>query len=520
MMRTFGETRPTLRRPKLSLAATALGVMMALLAPARSASAAGLYQADRGVRPLSRAGAFVAGADDLGAMVYNPAGLYDAGTQVMLDAGFLIYSSDFTRQAIIYQTDPNSGAVVGSYKQTFPTASGKGAGALPIPTIGASFQLHKQLVVAVGAYAPYTAITTWPDTVNNQPAPQRYSLLSLDGSALAVTGLWAAFAPNKQWRIGAGFEVLLGTFQSTIDLDGCVPDRFVCAPEQPGYDFLGQLKAGTIVAPSGNVGAIYAPHPNWRIGASFQLPYWIHSPATITTRMPSSPFFERATQVGHDAEVSFDLPWQLRFGVETRVVPNLRVEAGFAYDRWSMHDAITIQPKNIAIQNIALFPASYAIPTITLPRNFRDAWSVRLGGEYGFGKIWGLRGGVSYESSAVPANSMTVLTVDGPKATLGFGAYVRLQKLRVDFLAAHVFILPTDVDPATAQMTPQNPVIANPPAHSDIVNGGHYTSSATVLGLGLAYTFETPPPAFVNAPSAEEPAAKSVPTSPPPAPAR
>ena len=45
---------------------------------ARDAGAAGLYFSDRGVRPLGRGGAFVAGADDLGAIWYNPAGIVDA----------------------------------------------------------------------------------------------------------------------------------------------------------------------------------------------------------------------------------------------------------------------------------------------------------------------------------------------------------------------------------------------------------------------------------------------------------
>ena len=46
---------------------------------AAPADAGGLYYADRGVRPLGRAGAFVAGADDPGAITYNPAGMFDAG---------------------------------------------------------------------------------------------------------------------------------------------------------------------------------------------------------------------------------------------------------------------------------------------------------------------------------------------------------------------------------------------------------------------------------------------------------
>ena len=50
-----------------------------------AAHAGGLYFSDRGVRPMGRAGAFVAGADDLGALWYNPAGLADAGTSLLGD---------------------------------------------------------------------------------------------------------------------------------------------------------------------------------------------------------------------------------------------------------------------------------------------------------------------------------------------------------------------------------------------------------------------------------------------------
>ena len=60
--------------------------------------AAGLFTADRGVRPLGRGGAFVAGADDLGAMWYNPAGLADAGSSVLVDFAWLNFSSEYRRK--------------------------------------------------------------------------------------------------------------------------------------------------------------------------------------------------------------------------------------------------------------------------------------------------------------------------------------------------------------------------------------------------------------------------------------
>src|SRR5262245_59449459 len=64
------------------VAAFAIGVACS---PEIDAYASGFYFTDRGVRPLGRGGAHVAGADDFGAIWYNPAGLADAGTSILAD---------------------------------------------------------------------------------------------------------------------------------------------------------------------------------------------------------------------------------------------------------------------------------------------------------------------------------------------------------------------------------------------------------------------------------------------------
>ena len=69
----------------------------AILLSVSTAHAGGLYLSDRGVRPLGRGGAFVAGADDLGAIWYNPAGLADAGTSILVDFSWINFSAEWTR---------------------------------------------------------------------------------------------------------------------------------------------------------------------------------------------------------------------------------------------------------------------------------------------------------------------------------------------------------------------------------------------------------------------------------------
>lgn len=465
------------------------------LATSTPAEAAGLYFADRGVRPAGMAGAFVAGGDDLGAIPYNPAGIYDAGTQILFDAAWLHFTSDYQRQALVHQVDPNSGRTTGEFVQTFPSAHGTSP-VIPIPTLAASLKLGKHVVVALDAWAPYSAITSYPDTVEGKPAPTRYSLVTLDGSALAVVGAAIAVAPVKELRFGIAAGVLTGTFRATSVFSGCVQDKFLCAPEQPEWDVLAQLNVGPIVAPAGNVGVIWAFLPNWRLGASFQLPVYVRSAAKIDVRLPSTPVFERASQEGHDADVAFDLPWTLRAGLQMREVKHLKVEAGFGFEKWSMHDAITVTTKDVTLHNIALFPETYKVPLINFPRNFQDSFSVRLGGEYSpklFGYDWDVRGGVVYESSAVPRPYLSVLTIDAPKVTLALGLGLHLGKLRLDATYAHVFAVQQTVDPHEAAISQLSPVVANPPPRPSYVNGGVYDARADVLGIGLAYTFDGPP---------------------------
>jgi long-chain fatty acid transport protein len=392
----------------LGRAVGALGLVLGAALSAPPAHAAGLYFSERGVRPLARGGAFVAGADDLGAIYYNPAGIYDAGGQFLVDASWLHFTTDYTRKGIVEQSDPNTGQVVARWTKTYPSVEGV-TPVLPLPTLAASYRVHPDWVVALGLDAPYGAIPSYPDKVNGQPAPQRYGLLTLDGSLLSVVGLWAAWAPSEQWRVGLGFEALIGRFVATTVLSGCLPDRFLCAYEQPSWDTLAQVVAGPIIAPSANAGVKWIPDPSWRLGLALQLPYWVRAPGTMNVRLPATPVFERASLEGVDARINFETPLGLRAGVEWRPVDELNLELAGSYEAWSMHDTIEVVPDGMALRRVAGLPDPYLLPTVDFPRNFQDTGSVRLGAEYHldlFDYIWEIRGGVSFESSAVPTESL------------------------------------------------------------------------------------------------------------------
>jgi long-chain fatty acid transport protein len=432
------------------------------------------------VRPLGRGGAFVAGADDLGAIWYNPAGLADAGTSFLLDASYLHFSSTYTGQAL----------AANGYTDKFSAVNGS-TPFLPVPTLAFSFAFgpRKELTAAIGTYGPMTPVASYPDTPQSQA---RYSLVSLDGSALLGTGLWLAYKPIEQIRIGAGFEAIAGTFATSVVMNTNPMNRLLGAPLEPEYDSYSQLTVGPIFAPTGNAGITIVPEGHVRIGVSGQLPTHIDAPATIQVRLPNAPVFNDAVVNGQSGRVIFNLPGVFRAGVEVRPLDALRVELAYVRELWSNHTEIDIDPTQISISGITGFPPNFKVGNIVIPRHFQDSDSIRLGGEYGLvvnGTRLDLRAGASLESSAVPPDYESALTIDMNKLTvsLGLGVHVSAH-WRFDAVYAHVFAETVTTPAATAGVPVINPVQGNP-TPSTAINGGTYSAEADVAGLGLNYSF-------------------------------
>ncbi len=462
-----------------------LGLLI-VMALAGEARAAGLYFSERGVRPMGRAGAFVAGADDLGAIWYNPAGLADAKTSLLADFSWLHFASDYTRTLRIVDADNTVRYV------TNDTVNGSSP-VIPLPTLAGSYNWgeRKEWTFAAAAYAPYAAIVTYPDTVNGKPSPARYALGSFDGSALIFTGVYLAYKPIEQFRIGLGLDALVGQFQSSVTFSVSPPDRLIAAPEQPEYDAKTSFKNGPIFAPSASLGVTWVPLKEVRVGSSFALPRVVSGPATFQVRLPSAAIFDNAHVDGQDAHVRFKLPAIFRAGVEGRPTDDVRIEFTYEREFWSIHDQIEITPENVSFGGVAGLPNKIPIPAIAFPRHFQDSNSFRLGAEYNFkmfGYPYDLRAGLSYETSAVPPAYLSLLTIDMDKTTLSFGGSVHVaDHWRFDLVYAHLFASSVNVSADEAQITRVNPIPGN--AVGEAVNGGQYSVNADLIGVGAQYTF-------------------------------
>jgi long-chain fatty acid transport protein len=450
------------------VARTSRLVLVAALFCSSTALAGGMFLPVRGARALGRAGAFTAGVDDGSAIYYNPAGMADIdGISVLVDGAL-----DFQRAS--YERVDSGG-------NPQPRVDGK-TNLLPIPTVALTWKPSKirgrWLTLGFGVWVPYLGINSWPEN-----GPQRYSNISLNGSVLAVPEVAASFRIRDWLWLGAGFEVMVLHVHSRLMLSGC--SQLNCAPEDPGFDTLTQVDTDA-EAPSGVVGAIFA-FKKFRGGLNVQLPFFVRSNGTVTSRLPTDPFFANAELHGNQVSVDFDLPLTVRLGFEYRPTDRVRLELDMDYEAWSMQKNFTVRPHKVYISGVPGI-GDYVLNTMYVVRGLQDTFAVHLGAEIHMLKrrIGGmfLRAGWALETSATPDSTASILTPDALRNLLCIGGSLQFGPVRLDGGYAHVFFADRNVtNSRSLQLNPIQPALAVP------VGNGRYQIAADVISAGLSAQF-------------------------------
>lgn len=451
-------------------------LVLGLICFCATAQAAGLFLAPRGVRPLARAGAFVAGADDPNALSYNPAGLAFSQNGILIDVGLPLHNTDYTRQ------NPASG-------EFMPTVQGEGM-MLPSPTIAGSYRFEEfpELTFGTSLHADYPLLQNWPDELpDGSPAPQRYAILNYHGTAVVKLSGGVAWMPVEGLAIGAAFQVFTGVFASEVTLSNCDGAFFCSFPESPDYDARIQFASKPFMAPGFHLGLVYSPVDLVRFGAAFESGYNINADSVLRTRLPSAAAYSEATLDPEEpeAEVRFRLPMAVRLGLELRDEDHWRVELAWVWENWAVHDVLELGIQEAVIRNVVGI-GDYRLTEVDIPRHLRDTWSLRVGAE---GRLplstpITLRGGFAYEPSAVQDEYLTAMSVDTDKVIMAVGAGISLGSAVLDFTYSFIFMPTRTILSSEVLQTSA----ARPPWDGRTTIGeGIYESRAHLLGLGVTW---------------------------------
>lgn len=390
-----------------------LALLLAIsLVAAGPASAAGFSIFEAGSRSTAMGGAFVAHADDLSAMFYNPAGLAQGvkkgELRAMVGVTLIVPKAELAQG---YDPYPGSDYSVEMADQFF----------FP-PNFYTSYGLSDCVSLSFGTWFPFGLATKWdePDFRG------RYLSQYVDLKQFAA-GLQLAWQINDVIAIGAGPEMRF----STVKLHRKVPlfspftNRVVDAAHA-------DIRADLEMDVTFGAGIRITPTPKLSIGASY------HG-AVDANFEGESTFYQISTGNPQlDAAFAAKIPVNTKVPTKTTIQAPAQTQVGIGYDfgKLSLEAAGTFTEWSAFDTTVLEFEAvdGKQVPTSVLPHDWEDAWAFRFGAKWQTSEKFDLMAGFVYDQTPEPDGDVGPLLPDANRRGYSVGFSWKIgKKTWVDF---------------------------------------------------------------------------------------
>lgn len=396
-------------------------LLATVLIAAGPASAAGFSIFEAGSRATGQGGAFVATADDLSAMFYNPAGL-----------GFQAEKGKLKSMVGVTLIIPNSKLSAGldPYPGAGYTVSQKSMIFFP-PSFYASYGLSECVSLSLGTWFPFGLSTAWEDsdTYRGTYISQRVDLRQYS------LGLQVAWKINDYISVGAGPEVRIGDvkLQGNVPLFNPYSNSIVTAAHadlvSDGFEFDLAWGAGIKVKPT----------PEMSIGASY------HSAVTVDYTGAAT-FTQRST--GHtdlDALIASRLPVNQPVPLATAIEFPAVTQVGLSY---TFGQKLTAEVAGTFTQWDVLQSATLSygavdgkqVPSTVIPFNYENAWAYRFGLNYKASDKMEVLAGFVYDQTPQPDLAVSPLLPDANRSGYSLGMSSKVGKhSAIDFSVLYLY---------------------------------------------------------------------------------
>ncbi len=468
---------------------------------------------ENGTASLSRAGAFVAKADDPTAVVHNPSGIAKLRRPTVFIGSSLIQHNARFQRVGNYQVDPLDSTSEAYTGVAFPEITSEGSPSA-IPMVMASFPITDKLVIGGGIFAPHLATPgDYPTTVTvadgvEAPSPQRYDYVDISGIVVLPT-LSVGYAISDNLRVGARVSVAYADISAVI-----VAQALANEAEQASYDTLVNLDLLDRATPAFGLGVQYDLR-DFEFAAAYNSQVVLGLKGTASVELdtllgsvvqidPVEDDRARCAPGGSRralrACVSYTIPQTAAIGArwvakDAAGDELADIEFDIRWENWKAADSLsaTIDGRDTLLGT--------ELGTTTSRSGFRDVFAFRLGGEKRFSfksSQLKVRGGIGYDTAAAP-NSWTRIGVDGtPHLTLATGAGFEVGHWKFDLGFSFVatprrFVEDQIVLPGTpleARRQPDIPAASlegeNP---ANPYNAGSYSRNYLLGSAAVSFTF-------------------------------
>lgn len=380
-------------------------LFVCLLAPASAPLAAagfGLFQ--HGGRGTAQAGAFVARADDPTAVRSNPAGV------ARLDGFQFAAGLDF--QAPEDELDTSGRTDRAHHIIQFPAA---------LYATWRPKELAVPLTFGLSLDAPFWTITNWDTAL----FPGRFETIRQETSLFELRPT-VAWAIDERWSLGGSLRYVRGGFETSFasmelflreSQDVLLVETHTEAASQVdgfGIDVGVQYRAST-----------------WGWGAVLDSGVSLDGGGDME-HFASEPISDPAVETAFNrrfvpsaVNMDFELPPTASLGFWWGITETLQIEADAEFSAWSALDRTQIEMERDPFDNCCP-------PAVDRKRNWKDTVSLRLGAEWTLSPQWALGGGLAFEPSPVPDETIEPGFPQGDAMVYAFGASYNLPGLSFD----------------------------------------------------------------------------------------
>ncbi len=414
---------------RISKCGMALGLGIALLGATGSAQAAGFKVNEQGAKAMAMANAFTAQADDPSALYYNPAGITQlSGTQVSL--GSLIINVPQTEFVGSTPVSNSSSSVVEKAKRDI----------FIVPTMYLTHRIEgTPFALGFGVNSIYPLAKTWDDASALRRSIQDIAIKPINFQPTI------AYKVNDQLSVAAGFDItyaqvslkkmigLVATDYGPLSVDGTATDL--------GYNF----------------GLLWKPCTNIKVGANYRSNVKLHLEGNGNWITPAG---SSTVSLYSPVSTTIELPDSIAFGVSWQATQKLNIEFDAERTGWSSYDKLQLTFTNPAFANF----------NVAAPKNWKDVWAYKVGGQYALTPNLDLRAGYAYDKNPIPDSTLGPELPDSDRHN--FSAGVGIHKNNVALDLAYMYVMFKDR------------TVANP-----LIQTGTYSSDVHILAANVTVKF-------------------------------
>ncbi len=393
----------------------------------------------QGASSLGQGSATIAHSDDPSAIFFNPALINKlGGTQIQIGTTLL-----FPKRSFISDF---SGDTFKTKNEVFYPS-----------TIFITHKFNERISAGLGVFNPFGLGTEWPDDWEG-----RYITTNAEMQTYNINpAVSYQITPDIAIAAGVNFLFLDAKLENKVNLPALY--WLLGFSRDGGQEFKGD---GTGVGY--NLGIVIEPHKDVSIGVSYRSEIKVDIDGRVTHSLPEGDPLSLFPDTNGSTKIT--LPAQAHLGICYKGFEPLILETSLRWEGWSSYDRLRIRlGKPVAGNTVS-----------NTPKNWKDTYSVSIGGKYQLNDTISLLAGYLYSGNPVPDNTFEPSIPDANTHLFTIGTSIMKNNFKIDLAYGYQKLQERNKNNSVG-----DPISASPAFTAN----GRYKSHLHILGLSLTYRF-------------------------------